>query len=326
MATTANSTQERLIDLLRDILGPCGMLLDDPALVELMANDDGVIWVERKGSSRCVRTEFVMPAATRDNVLRVLAGHMQLVCNADHPRLSTILPETGERFQGFVPPIVPAPAFAIRKPAIQVFSLGQYVQDGIMTPGQAQCLTQAVQSHRNVLIGGGTGTGKTTCANALLQVMAELGERIITLEDTPELQCPAPNTVRLFTRPDPADPGKDVTMQKLVQDTLRMRPDRIVLGEVRGVEAVDLMDALATGHPGGLCTVHAGSAAGVLPRLEQLIRRAQIPQEVAREMLGNAQPVIAYLERTPTGRVCKEIVDVQGYDGTYQKHTVGEGN
>jgi type IV secretion system protein VirB11 len=194
-----------------------------------------------------------------------------------------------------------------------VFTLTDYVGAGIMTSAQAACLTDAVHARRNLLIAGSTGSGKTTCANALLAVMAARGERVITLEDTPELQCSAPNTVKLYTK------AGSVTMQHLVQDTLRMRPDRIILGEVRGVEAVDLLDALSTGHPGGLCTVHAGSAAGVLPRMEQLVRRANIPQEVAREMLGNAQPVIAYLERTPTGRVLKELVAVDGYaEGAYQ--------
>ena len=305
-------TQERIIDILTASLGPCGALLDDPHLVELMCNPDGAVWVESKGHARCWQTDYSMPVALRENVIRILAGRMDLVCNSANPRLSTILPDTGERFQGFVPPVVSAPCFAIRKPAIQIFTLEDYVRDGIMTVRQALLLEQAVRQRRNVMIGGGTGTGKTTACNALLAVMAEAGERVITLEDTPELQCPAPNTARLFTRPGL------VTMQQLVQDTMRLRPDRIIIGEIRGVEAVDVLDAMSTGHP-GVCTVHAGSAAGVLPRMEQLVRRANIPQEVAREMLGTAQPVIAYLERTPTGRVLKELVSVEGYAaGAYQ--------
>lgn len=306
--------QERIIDILKASLGACGILLEDPRLVELMVNDDGRVWVERQGNSRCEPVDNMwLGPGQRENVIRILAGRMDLVCNASSPRLSTILPDTGERFQGFVPPVVAAPCFAIRKPAVQIFTVADYVRDGVITPHQAYRLTEAVHQCRNLLIAGGTGSGKTTCANALLAVMGGAGERIIILEDTPELQCAAPNTVKLYTR------AGSVTMQQLVQDTLRMRPDRIILGEVRGVEAVDLLDALSTGHPGGLCTVHAGSAAGVLPRMEQLVRRANIPQEVAREMLGNAQPVIAYLERTPTGRVLKELVSVEGYaNGAYQ--------
>jgi type IV secretion system protein VirB11 len=307
------TVRERIIDILQASLGPCGPLLADDRLVELMVNPDGQVWVEWKGNSRCVKTEYTMPVAQRENVIRILAGRMDLICNSAAPRLSTILPDTGERFQGFVPPVVEAPCFAIRKPAVQVFTLDDYTRDGIMTVHQAVMLKHSVQTRRNVLIGGGTGTGKTTCANALLAVMAETNERICTLEDTPELQCAAPNTVKLYTK------AGSVTMQQLVQDTLRMRPDRICVGEVRGVEAVDVLDAMSTGHPGGLCTVHAGSATGVLPRMEQLVRRAQIPQEVARELLGNAQPVIAYLERTPAGRILKELVSVEGYaDGAYQ--------
>lgn len=307
MASVNNISQARVVDLLRDSLGACGVLLEDPQVVEIMANNDGVVWVERAGQTQCVRTTYTLSVQQRLNIIRVLAGRMELVCNALTPRLSTILPETGERFQGFVPPVVAAPVFAIRRPALRVFTLEDYVGDGIMTAAQAALLRGFVENHRTVFIGGSTGTGKSTLANALLAVMAEMGERIVTIEDTPELQCPAPNTVRLYTRPGV------VTMQDLVQDTLRLRPDRIIVGEVRGVEAVDLLEAMGTGHPGGLCTVHAGSAMGVLPRLEQLVRRANIPQDVARDMIGMAQPVIAYLARTPTGRLLHSMVTLEAY-------------
>jgi type IV secretion system protein VirB11 len=237
---------------------------------------------------------------------------MDLVCNAEHPSLSTILP-SGERFQGFRPPVAPGPGFVIRKPALKVYTLADYVQDGIVTAAQATLLTHAVRQKRNLLLSGGTLTGKSTFANALLLIMAEDGERVITLEDTPELQCRAANRVYKFTKPGVK------TMQQLVQDVLREGPDRIVMGEVRGVEAADLMESWSTGHPGGLCTVHADSAADALPRLETLMWRAQIPQEVARQMLGRAKPVIAHLERTPIGRVLKELVSVEGYaSGAYQ--------
>lgn len=315
MVSAGKVVSSRVVDLLRDSLGACGVLLDDPQVVELMANDDGRVWIERAGQSRCVMTEYTLSVTQRMNILRVLAGRMELVCNALTPRLSTILPETGERFQGFVPPIVAAPGFAIRRPALRVFLLEDYVQDGIMTEAQAQTLRAVVEGHRTVLIGGSTGSGKSTLVNALLAVMAAMEERIVTLEDTPELQCPAPNTLRLYTRPGIA------TMQDLVQDTLRVRPDRIIMGEVRGIEAVDLLEALGTGHPGGLCTVHAGSAAGVLSRLVQLVRRAQIPEEVARDMVGAVRPVIAYIERTPTGRILKDLVAIEGYaNGAYMQY------
>jgi P-type conjugative transfer ATPase TrbB len=317
MPSTTNALlQERIIDILKASLGPCGILLDDDRLVELQCNPDGRVWARWQGVTRAQETPHWMPETQRDLVLRIVAGRMELLCNAQQPSLSTILP-SGERFQGFRPPIAPGPGFVIRKPALRVFTLADYVHAKIILPAHAEILLAAVQAYRNILIGGGTLTGKTTLANALLAIMADAGERVITLEDTPELQCTAPNTVQKYT-----EPGIK-TMYALVQDALREGPDRLIMGEIRGVEAVDLMDAWATGHPGGLCTVHAGSAMGVLAMMEQRMRRGQVPQEVAREMLGNAQPVIAYLERTPTGRVLKEMISVNGYaEGAYQVSTL----
>lgn len=312
MAENGNVTTTRVSDILRESLGACAVLLEDPRLVELQCNEDGRVWVRWQGITQAQPTSFQLSAIQRDTVLRIVAGRMDLVCNAEQPSLSTILPG-GERFQGFRPPVAAGPGFVVRKPATQIYTLEQYVAQSIITAAQEGQIRQAVTTRRNILIGGGTLTGKTTFCNAILAVMSATGDRIISLEDTPELQCTAENTVRKY-----AEPGVK-TMQQLVQDVLREGPDRVVLGEIRGVEAIDLLDLWATGHPGGLCTVHAGSAAGVLPRLEQLMRRGNVPQEVAREMLGNAQPVIACLERTATGRVLKEVIAVEGYaHGAYQ--------
>jgi type IV secretion system protein VirB11 len=175
-----------------------------------------------------------------------------------------------------------------------------------MAQWQADVLREAVEHQRNMLIGGTTGCGKTTMVNALLAVMAEANERIVTIEDTPELQCPAANTVRLFTRPG------IVTMRELVQDTLRMRPDKIIIGETRGAECADAIDAWGTGHPGGVTTVHATSATGILPRLESLVRQANVPRDVARDLIAGATPLLVYIERTPQGRKLKEIVEITG--------------
>ena len=164
------------------------------------------------------------------------------------------LPETGERFEGILPPAAPGPAFALRKRAVSIIGLDRYVADGILTTGQAEFLRHAVRERHNILIAGGTSTGKTTLANALLAEIAATGDRVLVLEDTIELQCAARDHVPLRTR------AGVVSMTELVRATMRLRPDRVIVGEVRGGEALDLVKVWGTGHPGGIATIHAGSA------------------------------------------------------------------
>ena len=209
---------------------------------------------------------------------------------ASVPAISAELPETGERFEGLLPPVVTAPAFAIRKPAVAVFSLEDYVAQGIMTAAQAAMLRLAVTERRNLLIAGGTSTGKTTLANALLKEIAALGDRVILIEDTRELNCEVPNAVALRTKEGV------IGLAELVRSSLRLRPDRIPIGEVRGGEALDLLKAWGTGHPGGIGTIHAGSALGALHRLEQLIQEAVLA--VPRALIAETIDMIAVL----TGR------------------------
>ena len=170
------------------------------------------------------------------------------------------LPETGERFEGILPPAAPGPAFALRKRAVSIIGLDRYVADGILTTGQAEFLRHAVRERHNILIAGGTSTGKTTLANALLAEIAATGDRVLVLEDTIELQCAARDHVPLRTR------AGVVSMTELVRATMRLRPDRVIVGEVRGGEALDLVKVWGTGHPGGIATIHAGSALGALLR------------------------------------------------------------
>jgi type IV secretion system protein VirB11 len=220
------------------------------------------------------------------------------------PRVSAELPESGERFEGLVPPVVTAPCFAIRRPAIAVFSLDDYVEAGIMTRPHANVLRSAVRDRRNILVAGGTSTGKTTLVNALLAEVAKTGDRVVLIEDTRELQCAAPNLVALRTKDGAA------TLSDLVRSALRLRPDRIPIGEVRGAEALDLLKAWGTGHPGGVGTVHAGSALGALRRLEQLIQEAVVT--VPRSLIAETVEVIAVLAGRGTARRLIELAAVQG--------------
>ena len=199
-----------------------------------------------------------------------------------------------------------APTFAIRKPAVAVFTLDDYVAAGIMSAGQAEQLRGAVADRRNILVAGGTSTGKTTLTNALLAEVAKTNDRVVLIEDTRELQCAAPNLVALRTKDGVA------SLSDLVRSALRLRPDRIPIGEVRGAEALDLLKAWGTGHPGGIGTIHAGSALGALRRMEQLIQEAVVT--VPRALLAETIDVIAVLSGRGSERRLSELARVEGLD------------
>jgi type IV secretion system protein TrbB len=277
--------------------------LDDPAIIEVMLNPDGRLWIDRLGEG-IADTGVAMSAADGERIIRLVAHHVGTEVHSSAPRVSAELPEGGERFEGLLPPVVAAPSFAIRKPAVAVFSLGDYVVAGIMTADEAELLDRAVADRRNILIAGGTSTGKTTLTNALLAEIAKTQDRVVLIEDTRELQCAAPNLVALRTKDGVA------SLSDLVRSALRLRPDRIPIGEVRGAEALDLLKAWGTGHPGGVGTIHAGTALGTLRRLEQLIQETVVT--VPRALIAETINVIAVLVREGTGRRLSELVRVDG--------------
>jgi type IV secretion system protein VirB11 len=241
-----------------------------------------------------------------ERIIRLIAAHVRTEVHAGSPILSAELPETGERFMGVLPPVVRAPSFAIRKRALHILTLARYVTDGVLTEAQASFLRAAVRARQNIVIAGGTSTGKTTLANALLDEIAETRDRVLILEDTVELQCRSDDHVGMRTEPGVS------TMADLVRATLRLRPDRIVVGEVRGAEALDLLKAWGTGHPGGIATVHAGSAHGALTRLEQLVQEVSVT--VPRALIAEAVNVIVFIAGRGHGRQVREIAQVIGFD------------
>ncbi|WP_454014903.1 P-type conjugative transfer ATPase TrbB [Aquamicrobium terrae] len=298
--------------MLRTALGPAiARLLEDASVVEVMLNPDGRLWIDRLSEGLSDTGEHLSPA-DGERIVRLVAHHVGAEVHAGRPRVSAELPETGERFEGLLPPVVSAPAFAIRKAAVAIFSLDDYVASGIMEPGQAEVLRIAVASRKNVLIAGGTSTGKTTLTNALLAEMAKTADRVVIIEDTRELQCAAPNLVAMRTKDGVA------TLSDLVRSSLRLRPDRIPIGEVRGAEALDLLKAWGTGHPGGAGTIHAGTAIGALRRLEQLIQEAVVT--VPRALIAETIDVIAVLSGRGASRRLTELCAVEGLgpDGDYQ--------
>lgn len=279
--------------------------LDDPAVIEVMLNPDGRLWIDRLGDG-IAETGERLSASDGERIVRLVAHHVGVEVHARNPRVSAELPETGERFEGLLPPVVTAPAFAIRKPAVAIFTLDDYAQSGIMSRLQAAALRKAVADRRNILVAGGTGTGKTTLTNALLAEVAKTSDRVVLIEDTRELQCAAPNLVAMRTKDGVA------SLSDLVRSSLRLRPDRIPIGEVRGAEALDLLKAWGTGHPGGIGTIHAGTALGALRRMEQLIQEAVIT--VPRALIAETIDLVAVLVRDGHGRRLAELARVEGLD------------
>jgi type IV secretion system protein VirB11 len=287
--------------------------LEDPRVLEVLANPDGRLVLDRVGEGRADTGER-LPADARERVIRLVAEHVGEPVTRHDPRLAGVLP-SGERFQGLLPPVSAQPAFSIRKRATIVWSLDDYVAQGVLTPEQAGCLRQAVEERRNILISGGTGSGKTTLANAPLAEPAFAGDRVFLVEDTPELQCSAWDLVPVLTRRHP----KPIGVGDLVRDALRMRPDRIVVGEMRdGAAALETLKAWNTGHPGGLSTIHANSAVDTLTRLEDLL--AEVTAQPPRRAVSQAIDLIVHLRRTPKGRMVEALLRIQagppggGYD------------
>jgi type IV secretion system protein VirB11 len=283
--------------------------LADPLVIEVMVNPDGALRLDRLGEGRSDTGERLEPAQV-ERIIRLVASHARAEVHADAPIVSAELPPhgdgAGERFEGVLPPVALAPCFSIRKPAAKIYTLLDYVSDGIMDADAARLLSLAVVERKNILVAGGTSSGKTTLANALLHEVGHLDERVILIEDTRELQCAAPDTVALRTRPG------SVSMADLVRSTLRLRPDRIIVGEVRGKEALEMLKAWNTGHPGGLATVHANSALSALYRLEQLIQEVVV--SVPRRLIAEAIDMIVFIAGRGRSRRIETIACLAGLD------------
>ncbi|HVQ70171.1 MAG TPA: P-type conjugative transfer ATPase TrbB [Bradyrhizobium sp.] len=299
-------TRERRRNMLRTAMGPAiALALDEPDVVEVLVNPDGRLWLDRHGSGRA-DTGVVLTPNEAERIIRLVASHIRAEASASFPIVSAELPETGERFEGLLPPVALAACFAIRKPATTTFHLSDYVKAQIASPAMAKILSEAVAEGRNILVAGGTGSGKTTLANALLAEVAGLDQRVVIIEDTRELRCDARDAIALRTKPGVA------TLADLVRSTLRLRPDRIVVGEVRGGEALDMLKAWNTGHPGGIATVHANSARAALYRIEQLIQEAVTT--VPRRLIAEAIDLVVFIKGRGPGRRIETAVEIKGLD------------
>ncbi|MGJ3648235.1 P-type conjugative transfer ATPase TrbB [Sphingomonas sp. GlSt437] len=308
MSETLSADRRRA--MLRTAMGPTiAAALADPAVIEIMVNPDGALRLDRLGEGRTDTGTRYDPAQV-ERIIRLVASHARTEVHAASPIVSAELPPhgegAGERFEGILPPVCLAPCFSIRKPAAKIYTLLDYVTDGIISADSARLLSRAVVDRKNILVAGGTSSGKTTLANALLAEMAHLDERVILIEDTRELQCAASDVVALRTRPG------IVGMADLVRSTLRLRPDRIIVGEVRGAEALDMLKAWNTGHPGGIATVHANGAVSALYRLEQLVQETVVT--VPRRLIAEAIDMIVFIAGRGLVRRVETIARVAGVD------------
>ena len=301
----------RLVRKLQDALGDqlC-IALDDATVVEIMLNPDGRLFIERLGHG--VAPAGGMSTAAAEVVIGSVAHALQSEADDERPIISGELPIGGHRFEGLLPPVVSGPAFTIRRRASRLIPLTEYVKSKVMTEAQASAIRGAIDARMNIVISGGTGSGKTTLANAIIAeiVTASPDDRMVILEDTAEIQCTAENAVSLHTR-------DTIDMARLLKSTMRLRPDRIIVGEVRDGAALTLLKAWNTGHPGGVTTIHSNTAMSALRRLEQLT--AEASQQPMQEVIGEAVDLVVSIERTAKGRRVREVIHIEGYrNGRYQ--------
>lgn len=298
------ATYKRTAEMLRTAFGQDIMTaLADPSVVEIMINPDGKLWVDKQKIGR-TDTGVSLTAHDVERAIRLVATQNGRDASQSSPIVSAELPLAGERFEGVLPPVTTAPCFSIRKPAGHVIPLDDYVNSNIMRASHRDALRQAIKARANILVVGGTGSGKTTLTNALLNEIAGTGDRLIILEDTRELHCSAEDAVQMRTQPG------FISLADLVRSTLRLRPDRIIVGEVRGPEALDMLKAWNTGHPGGIATLHANSAEAGLHRLEQLIGEAT--HSVPHELIAETIDMIVFITRKGGSRRVETVLTVSG--------------
>lgn len=303
-------------------------LLHRPDITEIYVNDDGYIWYTSHEEGK-VKSDIILPPENVQAVIELAAGQDGKIVNEDIPSLSTEIRGYGCRFQGEIPPIVRNPQFNIRKKATRIFTLDDYVNNGTLSAKYADYLKKAIADRKNILVVGGTGTGKTTFLNAVLDSIAKISpyHRIISLEDLPELQCPADDYSPMFTKQDTGSGGIKYNMTRLLADCMRRSPDRIVVGEVRDGAAYTMLKAWNTGHEGGACTVHANSAEQGLTRIKSLAQEDPDAAGDIKELIGEAIDIVVSIVHVDLGggrkgRRINDVIEVNGYDGIKDKYII----
>lgn len=308
---TFKITMMTLVNCMNEILP----FLKDERIFEVYINPDGKVWTDGLNGRQC--TEITLNSAqVKQIILNVAALTNQLVME-EKPALDAEIPENEYfdkcRFEGNLPSIVLSPTLNIRKHPKKIFTLEDYVKQEILTEKQRKIIVKAIRDKKNIIAAGGTKSGKTTFLNAILAEISKLNDRVILIEDTPELQCKAADCVSMRTM-------RSFTMSDCLRSVLRMTPDRIVVGEVRSGEALALLDAWSTGHGGGCSTVHSNSAKDTLLRLENMTARvSQNPQQTT---IGQAVNLIIYLKYLGNKRIVEDIIEVNGYNTVKQEYNL----
>lgn len=295
----------KIADFISSAFGEYSQYLDDPTIVEFSANQNGCVFIERLGHD----PEYIgdMDVDARERIIRYCATSCGIPVTDEAPIVSAKMPGTGFRFEGVKPPATEAPLFSIRFHAVRILKMDDYISDGTVTAAQAEFLLQAIKEKKNIIVAGGTGSGKTTFLNMLISELNKQSpkERFHVIEDTPEIKTDNKNAVFLKTT-------KDVDMTRLLASSLRLRPDRIIVGEVRDGAALAMIKAWNTGHPGGLSTVHANSGKATLTRVDMLVREASaMPLP---EVIGLGIDLIVFIKNDKQGRKVKEIIKIKGYE------------
>ncbi len=317
-ALNAAERRQLVEDILDELLGlgPLEPLLKDPTISDIMVNSATKVFVERRGRIEEVGTRF----ASDQHLLRIIGKIVSAVgrrVDESSPMVDARLPD-GSRINAIIPPLaLDGPCLSIRKFPPSRTSIDKLVEYGSMTPDCATMLKAVVASRRNVIVSGGTGSGKTTMLNALSSSIGT-HERVVTIEDSAELQLQQSHVVRLETRPANIEGRGEVTQRDLVKNALRMRPDRVILGEIRSGEAFDMLQAMNTGHDGSMTTLHANTPRDALSRLEQMIGMSgiDISPKSARAQIASAIQVVLQLERLQDGsRRVTSVAEVTGMEG-----------
>jgi pilus assembly protein CpaF len=299
-------------ELILPFLRPIKSLLLDESVSEIMGNPDASWWYERDGIL-CREETVQFDAGKLRTGLEVIANHLGKRLDEDNPLLQAQLPD-GSRIAAVIPPVVrPAPALTIRKFTSRRYTVEDLIARGTLTRSLADYLSGQISNGKTLLISGGTGTGKTTLLNILAQAIPEQ-ERIVVIEDTAELRIEKPNVLAVECQTDTFKAR--ISFDDLLKSALRWRPDRIILGEVRGIEARTLLDSFNTGHAGSLATIHANSAEKALHRFANLVVRshAQATFSDAEAEIGEAVDFTVHLERKPGRRIVREVLALRGYD------------
>lgn len=293
-------------ELIAHQLGPLLPWTTSEDCTEIMANDDGSVWLDTHSRGVCCLEALTLSGEKRLSIINAVAGAAGKTVTEEHPEIGDILPVLGARFQGIVPPAAPSPLFVIRLPNKRHIPISDYLENDTLTPDQARILGAAIANRQNIVVAGGTGSGKTTFCNALLELMGTTRHRVMLIEDTPELRCPAPNKIHVRVKRQAGFGWRDA-----LHVALRLRPDRIIVGELRdGAATLEMLKAWNTGHNGGLSTIHANSAASTLPRIEQLLE--EVVERAPRTLIAQAINVVVYLERytASDGSSKRRVLDV----------------